>query len=308
MHETVLLDDAIEELQIKKGDVVVDATLGGGGHSTAILKKISSEGKLISIDRDIEAIRKFESSLGDRSDNIFLINRNFGDLKDILDDLKIKKVNAILADFGLSSDQLDNAERGFSFSRESRLDMRMDQNQELSAYEVINEYSEERLEEIIRIFGDERFSRRIASNIVQSREEGDIETTVDLAHIIEGAIPKKFLRKGINPATKTFQAIRIEVNDELKSIDAFVREAIDRLDSGGRLAVISFHSGEDRIVKNIFKESSRGCVCPQEFPKCNCQNEPKIKLISRKPIIPSEEEMLNNPRSRSAKMRVIEKI
>lgn len=311
IHKTVLLKEAVDTLNIESNSVVVDATLGGGGHSIEILKKISPQGKLISIDRDEIAVQRFEEklkSLGMDSRNVILVNDNFSNIGEILDNLKIEKVDAILADFGLSSDQLDNDKRGFSFLSDSRLDMRMDQSQDLDAFFVVNEYSFADLERIIRVFGDERFSKRIARAIEEKREGSPISTTKELADIVKKSIPKKYQKEGIHPATKVFQAIRIEVNNEIESINEFLESAVSSLGLNGRLAVISFHSGEDRVVKDFFKNKSRGCVCPKEFPVCNCGHESEVKIITRKPIIPSDEEVKENPRSRSAKLRVVEKI
>lgn len=311
IHKTVLLKEAVDSLNLKKGSVVVDATLGGGGHSLEILKRISTTGKLISIDRDQEAINRFENRIrseGVHDDNLTLVNSNFSDIDDILDNLKIEKVDAILADFGLSSDQLDSDKRGFSFLHEAKLDMRMDKFQELTAADVVNTYSFEDLERIIRVYGDEKYSRRIAREIIESRDRKKIATTKDLITIIERVVPEKDKRKKIHFATKTFQAIRIEVNQELESIEKFLRDSVELLNSKGRLAVISFHSGEDRVAKNIFKEYSKGCECPSDFPMCVCGKTPEVSLINKKPIIPTEEEMQDNPRSRSAKLRVIEKV
>ncbi|MFC1645363.1 16S rRNA (cytosine(1402)-N(4))-methyltransferase RsmH [Patescibacteria group bacterium] len=311
IHKTVLLKEAVDNLNLKEGMTVVDATLGGGGHSLNILKTISSTGKLIAIDRDQKAIDRFKKNtdeLGLNYENLIPVKSNFSDIDKVLDDLKIEKVNAILADFGLSSDQLDNTNRGFSFRGDSELDMRMDQSQELTAADIVNTYSEERLWKIIRILGDEKYARRISKEIVEKRDEGVIKTTNELVEIIEKVIPEREKRKKTHCATKTFQAIRMEVNKELESITSFVEKSIERLKSGGRLAVISFHSGEDRIVKSIFKESAKGCECPVAFPVCICGKSPDVKIISKKPIMPSQEEVDENPRSRSAKLRIIEKI
>ncbi|MDH4330129.1 MAG: 16S rRNA (cytosine(1402)-N(4))-methyltransferase RsmH [Candidatus Moranbacteria bacterium] len=312
IHKTVLLEEAVKGLNLKKGLVVVDATLGGGGHSLRILEKILPGGKLISIDRDENAIKGFRNKIDELNlkiepQELILINDNFSNIGEALDELGIEKVDAILADFGLSSDQLDSNERGFSFQSDSKLDMRMDQKQALDAYQVINEYSFEELERIIRIFGDEKFSKKIAREIESRREKAPIETTKELVEIVEKAIPNSQKKRGINPATKTFQAIRMEVNQEIESIEKFLQESINRLNSEGRLSVISFHSGEDRVVKNIFKESANDCICPKEFPVCVCDKKAEIEIITKKPIVPSDVEIEENPRSRSAKLRIVQK-
>ena len=312
-HKTVLLEEAVDNLNLKNGSVVVDATLGGGGHSLRILRKILPNGKLIAIDRDEAAIERFKEKIAKenldiKKENLILVNDNFANVKNILADLDVENADAVLADFGLSSDQLDDNERGFSFNSDSRLDMRMDRNQELSAYEVVNNYSEEELRKIIREFGEEKFAGRIAKNIVEARKNKKIEKVSELVEIILASVPEKFKHQKIHPATRTMQAIRIEVNQELESIEKFVRNATEILSLGGRLAVISFHSGEDRLVKNIFRDLAIACVCPPEFPVCRCGRKAQIKIISKKPIVASEEEVKENPRARSAKMRVAEKV
>lgn len=305
IHKTVLLEEAVKSLKIKKGDIVVDATLGGGGHSSEILKIIGEEGKLIAIDRDIEAIERFKKEV--KKENLILVNDNFSNLRNVLNSLKIKKVDAILADFGLSSDQLDSNDRGFSFLSDADLDMRMDKGQELTAKDVVNKYSEEDLKRIFQEFGEEKYSSRIARNIIRERAVGEINKTSDLVEIIEKSVPGEYKNKKIHFATKVFQAIRIEVNNELKSIDSFIDEAVKKIKSGGRLAVISFHSGEDRIVKNKFRDLEKSCECPPEFPVCRCEKKSQVKIITKRPILASEDEVKENPRSRSAKLRVAEK-
>jgi len=309
-HKTVLLREAIEALNLKEGDVVVDATLGGGGHSLEILKKISPTGKLLSIDRDEDAIKRFRQRIvgKDFAQNIILVKDNFSNLAEILRDKNIEKVKGILADFGLSSDQLNDKERGFSFYSKGVLDMRMDKNQKLTAKQVVNEYSEKKLADIFRKFGDEAYARNIAKKIVEEREKNEIASVEGLVEIIKTAVSEKSRRKKIHFATKVFQAIRMEVNSELLSIERFLKQAIKSLQKGGRLAVISFHSGEDRLVKNFFREKERGCDCPPEFPICQCGKKSEIKIITKKPIVPSKSEIADNIRSRSAKMRVVEKI
>lgn len=312
-HKSVMLKEAIEGLNLKEGITVVDATLGGGGHSVEILKKILPGGKLIAIDRDREAIRRFKNKIKEldikiESQNLILVQNNFSELDQILKENVTDKVDAILADFGLSSDQLDDKERGFSFKSKAKLDMRMDKRQEITASDVINRYSKESLIRIIRDLGEEKYANRIAEKIIQAREEKEIEKTDELVKIIAQAIPERDKQKKIHFATRTFQAIRMEVNQELESIEKFIREAVDGLNKGGRLVVISFHSGEDRLVKDAFKKAQINCVCPIEFPVCRCETRAKIKAITKKPIIASEDEIEKNPRSRSAKLRIVEKI
>jgi len=249
-----------------------------------------------------------KENLNIKEENVYLVNDNFANLENILESLEIEGVDAIMADFGLSSDQLDDKERGFSFNSQTPLDMRMDKSQELTAKDVVNKYSREDLNKIIRDLGEEKFAGRIAKKIAEAREIKEIESTSELLEIISQAIPEKYKHKKIHWATKTFQAIRMEVNQELESIKEFIRVAIEKLNSEGRLAVISFHSGEDRIVKNIFKEAQVNCVCPVEFPVCRCTTRAKIKNITKKPKVASEIELKENPRARSAKLRIVEKI
>ncbi|EKE21031.1 MAG: S-adenosyl-methyltransferase MraW [uncultured bacterium] len=313
IHKSVLLDETIAGLNLKNGMVVVDATLGGAGHSRKILEAIGDDGILIAIDRDAEALERFKNkikkeNLNIKEENVYLVNDNFANLENILESLEIEGVDAIMADFGLSSDQLDDKERGFSFNSQTPLDMRMDKSQELTAKDVVNKYSREDLNKIIRDLGEEKFAGRIAKKIAEAREIKEIESTSELLEIISQAIPEKYKHKKIHWATKTFQAIRMEVNQELESIKEFIRVAIEKLNSEGRLAVISFHSGEDRIVKNIFKEAQVNCVCPVEFPVCRCTTRAKIKNITKKPKVASEIELKENPRARSAKLRIVEKI
>lgn len=289
----------------------VDATLGGGGHALEILERIKPGGKLIAIDQDAKAARRFQerlNSLGKAVEKVKVQVANFSQLEAVLSSLKIESVDAILADLGLSSDQLDSPERGFSFRTEAPLDMRMDQSNPLTAREVVNSYSVERLTDIIQTLGEERFAWFVAKAIVKAREEKPIETTTDLADIIIGAIPAKYRFGKINPATKTFQALRMEVNQELTVLTSFLSQAVGKLKVGGRIAIISFHSGEDRIVKSFFRQNARGCICPSDFPVCQCGRKPTLKIVTSRPIEPSEQEVATNPRSRSAKLRVAEKI
>ncbi len=309
IHKSVLLKESIESLNLKNGAIVIDATLGGGGHAREILKIIGDKGKLIAIDADEKAIERFRKKLEkDNIKNAVLAQDNFRNLESILKELRIQKVNAILADIGYSSDQLEDEKRGISFQVNAPLDMRFDQNQELTAHKIINEYGRQDLERILREYGEEKFYKNIVKGIIEYREKKNIENTEELAEIVKSHVPDKYKRGKIHPATKTFQAIRIEVNQELSSLRAFVLSAINALKPKGRLVVISFHSLEDRIVKEIFRENARGCICPENFPLCRCGNLPKIKIITKKPIIPQEEEIKNNSRARSAKMRVCEAV
>jgi 16S rRNA (cytosine1402-N4)-methyltransferase len=313
IHKTVLLKEAIEFLNLKPEMTVIDATLGGGGHSVEILKKIGINGKLIAIDQDQEAIEEFKRKvaklkLNPKGENVVLVNDNFACLKEIAHSLKISKVDAIIADLGISSDQLDNYQRGFSFMVCGPLDMRMDNKERLTAFEVVNSYPEKELTKIFKVYGEEKFAKQIARSIADSRKIKIIETTSDLVSIIGVAVPEKYKHEKTHFATRTFQALRIEVNQELKNLEKFLASAIELLPSGGRLAVISFHSGEDRIVKNIFKINARGCICPSNFPICRCGKERRLKIITKKPFVPDASEVKKNPRSRSAKLRVAEKI
>jgi 16S rRNA (cytosine1402-N4)-methyltransferase len=310
IHKSVLLEEVAELLNLKEGDVVVDATLGGGGHSKAILEKIGKRGKLVAIDSDSDAIERFKLKVKSEklkvNENLFLVNDNFSNLGIILKAVGIEKVDAVLADLGWSSDQLEG--RGMSFLKDELLDMRLGKQQENTAKKVVNEYSQEELEKIFKEFGEEKFYKNIACEVVEYRKNKTIETTGELSEIIKKAIPKRYQRGRINPATRTFQALRIEVNGELANLEKFVPQAISALKQEGRLAIISFHSLEDRIVKNIFRQNAGGCICPSNFPECRCGKVPAVKIITKKPIIPGNEESKNNPRSRSAKLRICEKI
>ncbi|HAT73799.1 MAG: Ribosomal RNA small subunit methyltransferase H [Candidatus Moranbacteria bacterium GW2011_GWF2_36_839] len=301
IHKSVLLKETIESLNLKNDSVVVDATFGGGGHSKEILK-IIEKGKLIGIDADEKAIKESDLKNNERA---VLVNDNFENLENILEDLKIEKVDAILADLGWSSDQLVG--KGMSFQEDEQLDMRLSESQEVSAKEIVNEYEQRELERIIRDYGEEKFWKIITKRIIEYRKEKKIETTKELAGIVQKAIPERFRHTKMNLATKTFQALRIEVNQELANLEKFIPQAIERLNLGGRLAIISFHSLEDRIVKNIFRENARGCICPPDFPQCACGKKPKVAIITRKPIAPTDLEVSDNPKSRSAKLRVCEK-
>ena len=306
-HVSVLLHECLEALNIKEDGIYVDGTLGGAGHSSEILKRLSENGRLIGIDQDTDALKVAGIRL-QNFNNVTFVHNNFYNIKQILDDLDIEEVDGILMDLGVSSYQLDTGERGFSYMKDAPLDMRMNRENELSAYEVVNTYSEEELYRIIRDYGEEKFAKRIATFIVNAREEKNIETTLELVDIIKNAIPAKARREGPHPAKRTFQAIRIEVNSELSILNRAIEDGVSKLSKGGRMAIITFHSLEDRIVKNKFRDLSIACRCPKEFPICVCGEKAKVKVISRKAIEPSKEEVEVNPRSRSAKLRVIEKI
>ncbi|EOU2007641.1 16S rRNA (cytosine(1402)-N(4))-methyltransferase RsmH [Clostridium perfringens] len=306
-HVSVLLDECINALNIKEDGIYVDCTLGGAGHSSEIVKRLSSDGRLIGFDQDKDALKAAGERLKDYK-NVTYVHSNFYAIYDVLTDLGIDGVDGILMDLGVSSYQLDNGERGFSYMQDAPLDMRMNRENEFSAYEIVNTYSEEELYRIIKEYGEEKFAKRIASFIVKNREEKNIETTLELVEIIKAAIPAKARREGPHPAKRTFQAIRIEVNKELEIISKTILDGVKKLNKGGRMAIITFHSLEDRIVKNTFKELANPCTCPSEFPVCVCNRKSEVKLISRKPIEASKEELEFNPRSRSAKLRIIEKL
>ena len=306
-HQPVLLKECIEGLQIKKGGIYVDGTLGGAGHSLEIAKKLENTGLLIGIDRDEEAILAAKQRLS-QFNNIKYIQENHDNIKQILENLKLSKVNGILLDLGISSYQIDNAERGFSYMQDAILDMRMDKKQKLSAKTVVNTYKEEKLAKIIYEYGEERFSRQIARKIVQVREEKTIETTKELVQIIESAVPAVVRKKEGHPAKRTFQAIRIEVNNEIQPLYQLVTDAIECLEPEGRLCIITFHSLEDREVKNAYQDALGKCTCPKDLPYCICGQKPIGKIINKKPILPTEQEQKENARSRSAKLRILEKI
>lgn len=305
-HVSVLLNECIEGLDIKKDGIYVDGTLGGAGHSYEILKHLSDKGLLIGIDQDEDALKAAKKRLQNYK-NVKFVHNNFFNIASILNELKIDKIDGMLMDLGVSSYQLDTAERGFSYMKDAPLDMRMNTEDSISAYEIVNEYSEEDLFRIIRDYGEERFAKKIARNIVSSRERKPIQTTLELVDIIKRSIPIKF-QQGGHPAKKTFQAIRIEVNKELEILNKAVEDSIKNLNSGGRIAIITFHSLEDRIIKTKFKELQNPCTCPKEFPVCVCGKKPIIDIITKKPIEPSEEEKNSNSRSKSSKLRVAEKI
>lgn len=306
-HVSVLLDESIEALHIRPDGIYLDGTLGGAGHSSEIAKRLST-GTLIGVDRDPKALAAAEERLAPWRDRVKLVHSNFRELDAILDGLGIAAVDGILLDLGVSSPQLDEAIRGFSYMADAPLDMRMDPSDPLTAWEVVNTWPQEELRRILFSYGEERYAPLIAAAIVRRREQAPIDTTLALVDVIRSAMPQKALREKQHPAKRSFQAIRIAVNDELGAVDAVMRRAIDRLNPGGRLAVITFHSLEDRIVKNAMAEAVRGCTCPPEFPVCVCGKKPSLKLISRKPIVAGEAELEMNPRARSAKLRVGEKL
>ena len=304
-HKSVLLNECIEGLNIKPDGIYVDGTLGGAGHSIKIVEKLSKNGRLVGIDRDTEALKAAKEKLKDYS-NVTYVHGNHDDIKSVLQDLNIEKVDGILLDLGVSSYQLDEKARGFSYIGNSRLDMRMDQEQNLTAEIVINEYKEEELSKIIFDYGEERFAKNIARNICEYRKQKRIETTEELVNIIEKSIPKSKQNDG-HPAKRTFQAIRIEVNDEIKPLKNTVKNSIDVLKKGGRLVVITFHSLEDRAVKEAMIDAEGKCTCPKDLPYCVCGAISLGKMITKKPILPTEEEQEENSRSRSAKLRIFEK-
>ena len=307
IHVSVLLNECIDNLNIKPDGIYVDGTLGLGGHSYEIAKCLES-GRLIGIDRDETAIERAGKRLAEFGDRITLVHGNFSDTVDILDSLNIQSVDGMLFDLGVSSPQLDEAERGFSYMNDAPLDMRMDRSCGITAYDVVNTWPEEQLTRIFRDYGEERFARRISAAIAAQRDEKPIETTFELVDIIKGALPAPALREKQHPAKRSFQAIRIAVNDELGAVRTLMETAPDKLKIGGRLCVISFHSLEDRIVKSGIAARENGCTCPREAPICTCGFVKTLKSVCRKPILPGEDEIERNPRSRSAKLRVAERV
>ena len=302
-----MLDECLEALAIKPDGIYLDGTLGRAGHSLEIVKRLTT-GRLIGIDRDETAIAAAQERLADYADRVTLVHSNFDRVGEILDELGIDGADGMLFDLGVSSPQLDDAERGFSYRHDAPLDMRMDRTAALSARQVVNEWSYEELRRILFAYGEERYAPVIAKHIVQKREEAPIETTLQLAEIIKAAMPPSALREKQHPAKRSFQAIRIAVNGELDALPPMLEAAADKLHTGGRLAVISFHSLEDRVIKQTMQALATGCTCPPNFPVCVCGKKPKMKLISRKPIVSGEAELAYNPRARSAKLRVAEKL
>lgn len=304
-HIPVLLNECIEGLNIRPDGIYVDGTLGRAGHSTEIAKRLST-GRLIAIDRDEKAIEEASERLKEYKDRVTFVHSNFNRIGEILDELNIHKVDGMLFDLGVSSPQLDDAERGFSYMENGPLDMRMDRSASLSAYDIVNMWSEAEIKKLLFEYGEERYAPRIAREIVKRRDAKKIETTFELVDIIRGAMPPAALREKQHPAKRSFQGIRIAVNDELRSISQMLESAMDRLNPQGRIAVISFHSLEDRIVKGAIASKEKGCTCPPEFPICTCGFVQTMKSVTRKPITPGEEELEINPRSRSAKLRIAE--
>lgn len=302
LHKPVMLNECIEMLNIVPSGIYVDGTLGGAGHSLEIVKRLDS-GKLIAFDQDIEAIENAKIKLKAYEDKVILIHDNFRNIKKSLEDIDIFRINGLLLDLGVSSYQLDSPERGFSYRYDAPLDMRMNQSSQISAKYIVNTYSEEDLKRIIRDYGEEKWASRIAQLIVEERMKKPIDTTGELVQIIKAAIPKKAREEDQHPAKRTFQAIRIETNHELDVIYDVLESAVELLLPGGVISVITFHSLEDRIVKNFFRDESTGCICPPEIPVCVCNHQARLRLAHRKPLVPSEEELRENPRSRSAKVR-----
>ena len=306
-HVSVLLEECIDGLNIKPDGIYVDGTLGGAGHSSQIAKRLTT-GMLIGIDRDPVALKAAGERLAPYGDRVKLVHSNFCEVKQVLEDLVIDGVDGILLDLGVSSPQLDDGSRGFSYMADAPLDLRMNNEDPMTAADVVNTWSQEELKRILYDYGEERYAPRIAEAICRRRTEKPIETTLELVDIIRGAMPAAALREKQHPAKRSFQAIRIAVNDELGSVEKIMRDAIPCLNPGGRLAIITFHSLEDRIVKNGMAAAAKGCTCPPSFPVCVCGKKPKVKLISRKPITSTQEELDRNPRARSAKLRICEKL
>ena len=306
-HISVLLDECMEGLNIKPDGIYVDGTLGGAGHSGQIARRLST-GRLIGIDRDPVALKVAGERLEPYKDNVTLVHSNFCEMAQVLKDLDIPGVDGILLDLGVSSPQLDDGSRGFSYMTDAPLDMRMNNQDALTAEVVVNTWPQEELKRILYTYGEERYAPQIAAAICRRREESPIKTTLELVDIIRSAMPAAALREKQHPAKRSFQAIRIAVNDELGSVERVLEDAMDLLNPGGRLAIITFHSLEDRIVKTAMAAASKGCTCPPSFPVCVCGKKPKVKVISRKPIVASDEELERNPRARSAKLRVCEKL
>lgn len=306
-HVSVLLKETIDGLNINPDGIYVDGTLGGGGHAYEVCKHLSAKGRLIGIDQDSEALEAARERLSEFEDKVTMVRSNYCEIDTILKDLDIDKVDGIVLDLGVSSYQLDNLERGFSYKADAPLDMRMDTRQMITASDVVNNYSENELYRIIRDYGEDRFAKNIAKHIVMARKKKPLTTTGELSEIVKESIPMKFQAKGGHPAKKTFQAIRIEVNNELKVLKDSIDTMIEHLNPGGRICIITFHSLEDRIVKTKFRENENPCTCPPDFPVCVCGKVSKGKVITRKPIIPSEEEIVNNKRAKSSKLRIFER-
>lgn len=307
-HKSVLLYETVDELNIKPDGIYVDGTLGGGGHSYEIAKRLSEGGRLIGIDQDEDAIKAASKRLEPYMDRVTIVRNNYCNMDKVLDELGIDKVDGIMLDLGVSSYQLDAADRGFTYNVDTALDMRMDQRQEITAKDIVNEYSEFDLYRIIRDYGEDRFAKNIAKHIVAARQEKPIETTFELNDIIKAAIPMKVRATGGHPSKRTYQAIRIELNKELEVLENSIDMMIDRLKPEGRLCIITFHSLEDRIVKTRFRNNENPCTCPPSFPACVCGKVPKGRVITRKPVVPTDEEVNENSRSKSSKLRVFERV
>lgn len=307
-HVSVLLQETIDGLAVKPDGIYVDGTTGGGGHSYEICKRLGENGRLIGIDQDAEALAAAEKRLEPFAGIVTLVKSNYAQMKEVLKQLGIEKVDGIVLDLGVSSYQLDNAERGFSYREDAPLDMRMDREQTLTARDIVNDYPESELYRIIKEYGEERFAKSIARNICKRRQDKPLETTFELVDIIRNSMPAKARNGKSHPAKRTFQAIRIECNQELEVLRQALDEMVNLLKDGGRISIITFHSLEDRMVKTSFRRQENPCTCPPDFPVCVCGNKPKGKVITRKPILPSEEECEQNTRSKSAKLRVFERI
>ncbi len=306
-HKSILLNECIENLNIKRNGIYVDGTLGGGGHSYSILKKLDNTGLLIGIDRDGDAINAATKRLSEFN-NFKLVHDNNSNIINVLKELNIQGIDGMLLDLGVSSYQLDEADRGFSYMHDAKLDMRMNREDKFSAYNVVNEYSEEKLAFIFKEYGEERYAKNIAKNICKKRKEKEIKTTFELVEIIKSSMPSKALNEKQHPAKRVFQAIRIEVNEELIRLKQTIKDAVYSLNKCGRLAIITFHSLEDKIVKHTYEELEGRCTCPKDFPVCVCGFKSFGKIITKKPIVCCKEELIDNPRARSAKLRVFEKI
>ena len=307
IHKSVLLHECIQALHIRPDGIYLDGTLGGAGHSLEIVRRLTAGGRLIGVDRDEAALQAASQRLAPYRSQVQLVHRNFQELAQILAELQIPGVDGILLDLGVSSPQLDDGSRGFSYMEDAPLDMRMDRTQRLTASQIVNEWPGEELRRILYDYGEERYAPKIAAAILRHRAEKPIETTLELVDIIRSAMPPQALREKQHPAKRSFQAIRIAVNDELGAVERVMADAIDCLNPGGRLAVITFHSLEDRIVKSAMQRAAKGCTCPPEFPVCVCGKKPQVTILTHKPIVAGEEELQENPRARSAKLRVCEK-